>query len=199
MSAQLIYALLWISFGLVHSLLTLGSVKRTLEPWLSYRYRIIYNLVSALHIGVIMYVGRKLFHRAEYVVFSDWQHNVLVAIGLTGIFVMLLSLREYDLGLFSGLKQWRLGRMGKIQDTLEPLSTQGFHRFVRHPLYTGAFLILWGGAESMYGLMTAVWGSAYLLIGTHFEERKLIGLYGDKYRHYRATVPLYVPWKGRVG
>ena len=199
MSAQLIYALLWVSFGVVHSLLTLASVKQTLEPWLSYRYRVIYNLVSAVHIGVIMLWGRQLFHSAEYVVFTDWQHSALFSMGLLGIVILLMSLREYDLGLFSGLKQWRLGRTGQIPGELEPLSTQGFHRFVRHPLYTGAFLILWGGADSMYGLMTAIWGSAYLLIGTQFEERKLIDVYGDEYRRYRDSVPLYVPWKGQAG
>ena len=49
------------------------------------------------------------------------------------------------------------------------------------------------------GLATAVWGSAYLVIGTAFEERKLRRLYGQAYEDYRARVPAFVPWKGRVG
>jgi len=58
------------------------------------------------------------------------------------------------------------------------------HRFVRHPLYSAAFLILWG--------------SVYLVVGSHFEERFLERLYGDAYADYRRRVPAFVPWKGRA-
>ena len=187
--------MLWIAFGAVHSVLTMASVKQVLHPWLSYRYRLVYNGVSALHIGVVVLWGRQLYRGAEFIALSDWQRNSLTGISLIGIVILLLSLREYDLGLFSGLKQWQLGRAGQSADGVEPLSTQGMHRYVRHPLYTGAFLLLWGGADSMYGLMTAFWASVYLVLGTLFEEKKLLSLYGAAYRDYRNSVPMYIPWK----
>ena len=35
----------------------------------------------------------------------------------------------------------------------------------------------------------------YLALGTHFEERKLLALYGNDYRDYRDRVPALIPWK----
>ena len=64
---------------------------------------------------------------------------------------------------------------------------------VRHPLYSGAFLILWANALSPLQLWTAIWGSFYLIVGTYFEERKLISVYGDAYRQYQKNVSRYFP------
>jgi protein-S-isoprenylcysteine O-methyltransferase Ste14 len=40
--------------------------------------------------------------------------------------------------------------------------------------------------------------SAYFVIGTWFEERKLIAEFGQKYRDYRARVPAILPLPGRT-
>ncbi|MDP3480639.1 MAG: hypothetical protein Q8R88_12775 [Desulfoprunum sp.] len=37
--------------------------------------------------------------------------------------------------------------------------------------------------------------SAYLIIGTILEERKLVVEYGDIYRTYQRQVPMLLPWK----
>ncbi len=117
---------------------------------------------------------------------------------MLGVGVLVLALREYDLGLFSGLKQIRAGKQGAPEDEDEPLVTDGLHRFVRHPLYLGAYMIIWGGAVSDFGLATAVWGSLYLFIGTRHEERSLSALYGEAYADYKRRVPAIIPWKGKV-
>ena len=75
----------------------------------------------------------------------------------------------------------------------ETLRIDGLHRYVRHPLYSGLFLILWGHAQTEFALATAIWASIYLVIGTVFEERRLIERYGEAYRDYRARTPAYVP------
>ncbi|MCY3828864.1 MAG: hypothetical protein OXF89_06995, partial [Rhodospirillaceae bacterium] len=81
---------------------------------------------------------------------------------------------------------------------LEPLVTHGVHRYVRHPLYTAMFLVFWGRAFDEAALMTAVWGTLYLLIGTRFEERKLMDIYGADYARYSAAVPRFLPLRGRA-
>jgi protein-S-isoprenylcysteine O-methyltransferase Ste14 len=84
------------------------------------------------------------------------------------------------------------------RDAPEPLRLDGPHRFVRHPLYTALFLVLWGRAFDEAMIATAVWGSLYLIVGTRFEERKLLRLHGAAYARYRARVPAFLPWKGRA-
>ena len=124
--------------------------------------------------------------------------GAMTGIGVLGVVVLVLALREYDLGRFSGMAQIRAQMKGITLSEDEPLITGGLHLFVRHPLYLGVYLILWGRATGDFGLATAVWGSVYLVIGAAFEDRKLLALYGDEFRDYKDRIPAVIPWRGRV-
>jgi protein-S-isoprenylcysteine O-methyltransferase Ste14 len=193
----IIYALLWISFGLVHSLLARASAKRILQPLFGRAYRLSYNLFSALHIGLVI-VGGQLVLGGNSVEFGFGNELALLATAAqwAGIVVIALSLTQYDLGRFSGVTQ--LFRAGNITADEEPLHTTGMHRYVRHPLYLGAYLYLMGGAVNEFGMQTALWGCLYLLIGTWFEERSLVTQYGRAYVEYKEKVPAILPFKGRA-
>ena len=106
--------------------------------------------------------------------------------------MFVLALSMYDLGRFSGITQLITGEKTSSASN-EPLQRQFLNRWVRHPLYTAAFFLLWGGATSTLGLWTAIWGTIYLIIGTLFEERKLVRIYGNDYRIYQREVPRYFP------
>ncbi len=195
--AQVIYALAWLSFGAAHSVLATGAAKQRFKSVFGAYYRLSYNLLAALHIGLVMVLGAAVLSPQPY----DLEPGVAAAmtgIRVLGMVVFVLALREYDLGRFSGLSQIRAHRRGEPQPGDEPLVIQGMHRFVRHPLYLGAYLIFWGGAGDDFGLATAAWGSLYLLIGTRHEERSLLAHYGQAYTDYKARVPAVIPWKGRV-
>lgn len=196
---HLIYALLWLSFGLVHSLLANGLVKTNLAGLLGAGYRLAYNIIAVFHIGTIMVVGRLfLAGGTEQYLLAGIPAMALNAALVLGAIVLIAALLEYDLGRFSGLTQLRAAREGGEFVEDEALVVAGLHQYVRHPLYSGTFLLLLGLAWSEFSLTTAIWGSLYLLIGTWFEERKLVRLYGDAYRDYRRQVPAFFPWKGRV-
>ena len=115
-------------------------------------------------------------------------------IKILGYIVLLVALLKYDVGRFAGITQLFTGERVSAS-TSEPLQKQGLNRWVRHPLYTGVFLVLWGGAVSLFDVWTAIWGTVYLLIGTMFEERKLLRIYGDDYHKYQKEVPRYFPVK----
>jgi len=179
-----IYALLWLSFGLVHSLLARDSSKQVLQPLFGRTYRISYNLFSALHIGLVI-IGGEIVLGGNSVGF-DLGRDLAVAAKicqLAGIVVIVASLTQYDLGRFSDEEQ---------------LHVSGMHRYVRHPLYLGVYLYLLGGSVSEFGLQTALWGSLYLLVGTWFEERSLVAQFGQAYVDYKQKVPAIFPFKGRA-
>ncbi|CAA7614362.1 isoprenylcysteine carboxylmethyltransferase family protein [Magnetospirillum sp. SS-4] len=185
--AHALYALAWLAFGLGHSLLA-GRV------WLGRWSRLAYNGIAVASfagvsaVGAVTLAGQPMFDLPAPVLAG------LAAIHFGGWAVLLLSARHYDLGRLGGLTQLR--HPDRPSD--EELRLDGPHRWVRHPLYAGAFLILWGAAVNPLGLATACWGSLYLLAGTWCEERRLIRLYGRAYSDYRARVPAFAPWRGRV-
>jgi len=191
------YALLWLSFGVVHSLLASASAKRFLKPLFGRAYRLSYNIFSALHIGLILIGGQLLLagNSESFNLVSGFD-VLITASRWLGVGIILAALTQYDLGLFGGLKQLRHDT--HLADDEEPLHMTGMHRYVRHPIYLGAYLYLWGGAADEFGLQTALWGSAYLFIGTWFEERKLIAQYGQSYITYRHKVPSIIPFRGRA-
>jgi protein-S-isoprenylcysteine O-methyltransferase Ste14 len=193
----LIYALLWLSFGFVHSLLARASTKRLLQPLFGRAYRFSYNLFSALHIGLVI-IGGQIVLGENSLEFELGNAFILLAAAfqVAGVCVIVLGLRQYDLGRFSGTTQL-FGDDDTSADE-EPLHITGMHRYVRHPLYLGAYLYLLGGAVSEFGLQTALWGCLYLWIGTWFEERSLVSQYGRAYIDYQEKVPAILPFRGRA-
>ncbi len=225
-SDHLLYGLAWISFGLGHSLLAGPRAKRCLTgrwgpdgaPW----YRLAYNAVALVHIAGVVGIGQILLGNAPPFALPLALHVLAWGLVAAGAGFGWYALRFYDTGRLMGLTQLRDARDPPLasdsstgtgtasswpssgahpatgsQDD-EPLRLDGPHRWIRHPLYLAAFLLLWGRAISPLGLETACWGSLYLILGTMFEERRLLALHGEAYRRYRATVPAYLPWKGRV-
>ncbi len=157
--------------------------------------RLSYNLFAVVHIGAVFMLGQAALGGFPSYALEAGVEGALKGVYVLGWVVLVLALREYDLGHFSGLSQIRAHRRGTPEPEDEPLVTAGLHRFVRHPLYLGAHMILWGGAGDGFGLATAAWGSVYLVIGARFEEKKLVRLYGDGYRDYQDRVPALIPWK----
>jgi len=197
-ASYLIYALAWFSFGFAHSLLAAPSIKAMLAPKLGAYYRLAYNIVASLHVFAVWWLGKWLFMGSSSLLMPDWFQSGQTVVGILGIFLLAMALKGYDLGLLAGTAQIRRHRMGLAEAPIEPLHTGGLHAYVRHPIYTGAYLILWGNAKDEFGLATAILASLYLLIGTAHEERYLIRIYGDDYQHYRTHVPAVIPWKGRA-
>ena len=67
---------------------------------------------------------------------------------------------------------------------------------MRHPIYLGWFLIVFGGPDMTWTrLEFAVVSSAYLVLAVPFEERSLVQAFGDTYRAYQRQVRWrIVPW-----
>lgn len=179
---------------MLHSVLASATAKQVTGRLFGAWERLAYNTIAVLHSGAVVAIGylwlgggsAGSFDLPAFATAGLW-----ASFGL-GSVILLAACRHYDSGRFTGL------RAVSPDADPEPLHTSGLHRYVRHPLYSGSFLILFGIADGPFGLATCLWASLYLVIGTFFEERRLMGIYGDAYRTYRSAVPAFIPWKGRA-
>ncbi|MBF0218560.1 MAG: hypothetical protein HQL49_03390 [Gammaproteobacteria bacterium] len=189
----------WFGYFAIHSLLATVAVKtwfsHHLSRW-SHGYRLFYNLLATLLLLPLLWLTLVLQGEAL------WQFNALqqgVAYLLSGLAILgfILSLREYDGAEFSGIKQWQAAKM-RASSPPQPRFCLGFfHRFVRHPWYFFGLILIWSHEMDVAMLLGAVMMSGYFVVGSSWEERRLIAEYGAVYQHYRQRVPglLPRPWR----
>jgi protein-S-isoprenylcysteine O-methyltransferase Ste14 len=74
------------------------------------------------------------------------------------------------------------------------LVISGLYRWVRHPLYTAGLIFIWLTPVMTWNVLALSLGlSAYLIIGAYFEERKLLGEFGEAYQLYQRRTPMFFP------
>ena len=188
-----LYGLAWLSFGTLHSVLAAAWGQTLLAGVFGPATRLAYNLLAVAHMRAVWGFGQLLGSASDRFVFPAGFSLAQMLLVLAGLVLLVVALREFDLGRFSGLWQMRHRVLPGAGGEHEALVTGGLHRYVRHPLYTAGFMILWGLVRDPVSLATAVWGSLYLMIGTYFEERKLRRLYGKAYDDYGRRVPPFIP------
>ena len=77
------------------------------------------------------------------------------------------------------------GRQARPPELRQPL----FYRWIAHPLYSGFFLAFWSTPVMTYGHLLLAAGMSII----RYEERDLVGHYGDDYVRYRASVGMLTP------
>jgi methanethiol S-methyltransferase len=76
------------------------------------------------------------------------------------------------------------------------LQQSGLHKYVRHPIYFGTLLFVWGLFllfPLLSNLIAASSLTVYVLIGIQLEEQKLFLEYGEEYEQYSKRVPKLIP------
>jgi protein-S-isoprenylcysteine O-methyltransferase Ste14 len=104
---------------------------------------------------------------------------------------MLICIRKYFYSL-SGIQALQSHKPA-ITPTLEQ---NGIHAYVRHPLYFGTLIFLWGlffMFPFLNNLIAVSIISAYVFIGIGQEEKKLLLEYGEEYERYMEGVPKLIP------
>ena len=101
-----------------------------------------------------------------------------------------------------GLLVWTFRCLGKnLTDTVvtrqeHTLVMQGPYRWVRHPFYDSAALLMVAIsliAANWFLFVTGVVGVLLLIIRTRIEERNLVARFGDGYRAYMEQTGRFLP------
>jgi hypothetical protein len=91
---------------------------------------------------------------------------------------------------------WRIYAAGVIFKNRK-LATTGAYSLVRHPLYTGNFLILLGFTIACANLPVVILVVAFFLFyypaAVRYEDHKLEGIFGDEWRAWSSTKPALIP------
>jgi protein-S-isoprenylcysteine O-methyltransferase Ste14 len=109
-----------------------------------------------------------------------------------GFIIMILCIQKYFYEL-SGVQALQKDKPAIITPTLQQ---DGLHKYVRHPLYFGTMLFVWGlflMFPLISNLIAAVALTIYVLIGIRLEETKLLSEYGEEYKQYSRRVPKIFP------
>jgi steroid 5-alpha reductase family enzyme len=190
-------SLLWILYFALHSLLaSLWFKSRVAASFgnLMPTYRLIFNTLAMILLIPPVWLMYSLNSDPLWQFEGIWHWLRLFVLLLT-VIGFVWSLRYYDSKEFLGLKQLRQGRR-EIEDQ-ESLQISPLHRYVRHPWYSLGLLLVWSLDMDAARLVSAILITAYLVIGSRFEEQKLTRYHGEKYRRYCERVPGLIPRPGR--
>jgi len=181
----------WVAYFFIHSVLAIRQIKDFAGSHgiSAQRYRLIYNVVALVTLIPIFLISGNI--RAGFVLEpnSILKFSGLILAGY-GVVMAKKAFKSYDTKAFLGLASYKE----------EEFKTDGLLKYVRHPVYSASILILIG-----YFLFDPKWSALisdvmlilYFVIGSQFEERKLIREFGEKYIEYKKKTPMLIPrfWK----
>jgi methanethiol S-methyltransferase len=194
----ILLAILWIAYCFVHSALISVTVtnflKRTLR--IQYRFfRIFYNIFSFLTLIFLILYSNSGAWKPEPLFTWKGMHAVQYGVVALGAILLFAAARHYKMLQFLGINQILQGKSGAGMAESGELDTTGVLGLIRHPWYSGVFLLLWASDITLRELVINLILSSYLVIGTFLEERKLVLEFGDRYREYQRQVSMFIPFK----
>ena len=77
------------------------------------------------------------------------------------------------------------------------LITHGIYRYVRHPIYLGVLLVVFGipvSVSSLFGFLIMVILFPIFLIRIRIEENLLLAKFGETYQKYKDTTCMLIPF-----
>lgn len=190
-----VLALAWVAWCALHSLAISPNASARLRQWLgrpSCTDRLIYNLVATATLLPVA-LAYLLAPSEPLLIWSFWALPIKWVCWLCAGWLLWAGARTYDVRRFLGLVDADMSAPSQP----EPLVTDGILSRTRHPWYLAVLLMLWSHDLAARDLVTSSLLSLYLVIGTHLEERRLLGRYGDAYRAYRERVPMFLPFRWR--
>ena len=208
-------------FGLLHSVGAQESFKNTLARWISpffvdHFWRLIYCGLSyyALYVGIAtLHWARNSANDVWLFAYPDWLWQMIIVLHLASIALLYAAFLQSDYLEFLGFKQAFHGLLrifGKMSQqpaadlTLfgtQRLEVTGVYAWVRHPMLVAGLLFLLTSGPSLNNIVYCAMYSVYMVIGGYYEEKRMLRIFQDDYRHYQHRVGAFLPhfWRGHEG
>ena len=190
-----------IFFGFSHSVLASLKVKTFIRnnfPRIIPFYRIIYNLISF----IILYLffiylpqpGITIYDLIKPYDFIILAFQFLSLLGLIWTF-RFFSYKEF-LGISQIVRWYKKNYNLNDLDEKMTLKIEGPYKYMRHPVYFFSILFLVFRPYMDLTYLVLVTGTiVYFYIGSYYEEKKLIRIFGEEYKNYQNSVPRIFPIK----
>jgi protein-S-isoprenylcysteine O-methyltransferase Ste14 len=189
-------------YAAVHSFLLSQVVRGGLEAAFgprAYRglFRVAFNALAVLLF--LAFLGYAADQPDDWELkFSGIFAALFWLVRLAGLVLIGWSLRKVGVAHFLGLHNLRAWRGGENPsgNSIDAggVVASGPYRWIRHPMYAGAFLFLWGNpAWTGRYLGFCLAASLYLWVGALREEKRLLNAHGQTYADYAARTPRFVP------
>lgn len=199
-----------VAWGVVHSLLASREAKTAVAQAVGPRrsdavYRIFFNAQAIVTFALLLRYGSRLPAHTLYRVRGP-AALLLHGTQAAGLAWLWLGAREVGVLRLAGITTL----LGALHDASPPeppaaqgpergddgtLTTGGPFRYSRHPLNLSPLPLFWLTPHmTTRRLAFNVVATAYLVLGSMHEERRLRAQYGDEYEAYRRSgVPFYLP------
>jgi methanethiol S-methyltransferase len=185
-------------YGVLHSLLAANSVKAWVgkvfgQVALQRYYRLFFVIQAGVTLLPVLALAGILPDRTIYTIPAPWVW-LTIAIQVGAAAGLLIGVMQTGMFHFLGLSQFFGIDAQSGPPRPDHLVTTGLYRWVRHPLYTFSFVLLWLLPVMSWNVLALNLSlSAYLVIGALFEERKLVEQFGAAYEEYRRHTPMLIP------
>jgi protein-S-isoprenylcysteine O-methyltransferase Ste14 len=195
----LIITALFSIFAIAHSILASHKFKAKLTEKLGNKiafYRLFFNLSSTIFFLFIYGISPK----PNYIIYDlTFPFDIIIVLLQIASGIALLWVIKYiNVPEFLGITQIKRYSTEtystKDLDEKMELRVDGPFKYSRHPIYlfSSLFLILRPTMDLFY-LIFLTNMVLYFYIGSYFEEKKLLTIFGDVYKEYQQSVPKIFP------